>query len=203
MNKINKKNSYIAFNILILLLFIIVLIFPKKVLTTTNIELDNVTPMEPFHDGTVITQDFSGSKNHKKFAIHFATYQHIYEDGKINVTITNHKTNKKVKKVIKATSLTDTSATTINYPLKKNVSYTIEIKTKGIPEEHKLTLYTTDFDNDEHKLTINGEEQKGNLVFYYIDNQNSYFNIWYVFLLLSISVILYPICMMEGEKNEK
>lgn len=203
MKKINKKNSYILFNILILLLFILVLVFPKKVINTTNIKLENVTPMEPFTDEAIITQDFSVSKNYKKFAIQFATYQHIYKDGKINVTITNHKTNKKVIKVIKATSLTDTSATTINYPLKKNVSYTIEIKTKGIPEEHKLTLYTTDFDNDKYKLTINGEEQQENLVFYYMNSQNSYFNIWYVFLLLSISVILYPICMMEVEKNEK
>lgn len=188
---------------MILLLFIIVLIFPKEVVNTTNIDLENITPMEPFNDGVVITQDFSVSKNHKKFAIQFATYQHIYKNGKINITITNHKTKKKVTKIIKATSLTDTSATTINYPLKKNISYTIEIKTKDIPKEHKLTLYTTNFDDDQHRLTINGEEQKENLVFYYMDNQKSYFNIWYIFLLISISIVFYPVCMMEEEKNEK
>lgn len=203
MKQINRKKIYILFNIVIVIFLITVFLFPKKISDTTSIEIKDLDTVNPFSDHTKITQEFLVDKNHKQFAIQFATYQHIYENGKINLMITNNKTKKTVKKVLKATTLTDTSPTTINYKLKKNTSYTLQIETSGIPMEHMLTLYTTSFDDEHHMLTINGREESRNLVLYYIDDKITYFNIWYVFLLLSISTILYPICMVGGKQDEK
>lgn len=189
---INKKKKYfIIYNIIILMLFLVTLFFPNAVIKESSIKIKNKGVLEPFAN-TNIKQEFISSKNASTFAVQFGTYGYIFKNGLITVTVTDLQSNKKCTSNILATSLSDTGPSVIKCNLKKKNKYLLEIKTKNIPDEHKITLYTTDYNSKNFKLKVDGEESNKNLVLFYYNKANSYINIFYVILLLTIDMIIYP-----------
>lgn len=197
----NKKKIFVAYNLMILILTIIFIVLPSIVIKVDSIKIDNQKPLEPFNDETVIEQRFISDDNYDSFAVFFATYNYIFKNGNITIDLLETGSNKHCKRNIYATSLTDTGPTTIECELKKNKEYSLKINTRGIPNYHKITLYTTSYDDDNYELLVDDTIQEENLVIYYYKNVPSYTNLFYIFLLITIDIIVYPSVFLSRKRD--
>lgn len=198
----NRKRIFIIYNIVMILLIVYFIMFPARVIKSSNIKIKNRGILPSFADGTKIEQEFKSNGNYDSFAVQFATYNYIFKDGDIIIDLVETDNNKHCKKNILATSLKDTGPSTINCQLKKNKAYSLQINTKGISNEHQITLYSTSFDDGNHKLLINQEEDKNNLILYYYQNSKSYSNIFYIVLMINIDIILFPFVFLSKNGGE-
>lgn len=189
---INKKTFFIIYNIGIILLLIYFLTCPSYVIEETTNLIENRQVLEKFADETTVEQEFMPTENYDSFGVYFATYGYIHKKGSIIADLVDIESKKHCKKNIYATSLTNITPTKINCPLEKNKKYSLKINVKDIHKKHEITLYTTSFNDDNHKLLVNNEEANCNLTMYFYKTSRTYSNMIYIVLLVIIDIIIYP-----------
>jgi len=194
---INKKLFFIIYNIGIVLLLIYFLTCPAYVIEETNDPIENRQVLEKFRDGTTIEQEFMSKENYDGYGIYFATFGYLHKKGNVVVDLVDVETKKHCKKDMPASTLTNITPTKIDCPLEKNKKYSLKIKVKNISKNHKITLYCTTYDNDDHKLLINNEESEYNLIMYYYKNNRTYLNMVFIVLLLILDIIIYPYIFLK------
>ena len=197
------KKYYIIYNISLILFIIYFLLFPSYVIVNSTNPIENRNPIPSFSNETTINQEFQAKENYDSFGVFFATYQYIFKNGIIKIDLLDKDKNKHCTKTIYATSLTDTGPSKINCSIKNNRNYNLTITVKDLDKKHKLTLYSTTYDDNNTKLIINNKEKNYNLVMYYYQKKFNYSNIIYILLLIVFDMIIYPFIFTTQKDKEK
>ncbi|MBR2712255.1 MAG: hypothetical protein IKE73_00950 [Bacilli bacterium] len=193
-----RKIVLITIELLILLFLILFNIIPKKIQYFKYDKYNEQVLSDLIYDGKQVNQTFISKYNSKSFSIRIGTYRHFYENGVINLKIDNltNNTSKNIK--IFCSSLNDREDTIINYPLKKNNRYSINITTTDISNKNGFVFYSTIYNNnDNYRLIIDGKEQDYNLIVGYTKYTYSKSNFWVIILYASVNFCIFSLYIKE------
>lgn len=194
-----KKQLVISYSLLILLfvLFIISLIFPKSTFSSKAYELKEIAPIGEIHNHDVIKQQFIAEDDYYKVGIFFANYGKLMNQGNLVLKIMNDDDQKKVIKT-KLSTLEDNEYYYFDYPFKKNKKYVLSLTIEGA--EDPISLYTTKARIKDTTLVYKGEDRKDTMILSFLYKKKDYFKVWYC--LFAITFVVGYIILMKYSKEK-
>ena len=201
-NKKFKSKINLFCNIAIVILFIIsliIVIFPPHKLSSDNFEISYPGVLGKITNDDIIKQNIKLKKNYSGIGFLVATYDTILDNGSVLINICDQ-SNKCIKKIVMASTISDNSYFYINSKLKKNVNYTIIITCNNIKKP--ITFYTTEAKIENASLKVDNEKRKNNIVMAFTYKKNNYFPIWYCLFLISL-IFCIKFFIVGGKTNEK
>lgn len=183
--------------ILLGILIIFTLVFPKDKFSSTSFENKDRGILKKLYNGDSVIQTFYSDNNYNAIGIAFANYGEFLEKGQIEITIEtiNHKNIRDYK--IDVFNIIDNDIYYINYNFKKNEQYKLVLNIKN--NIYPLTIYTTDAKIKNAELKVNDKIKKSNLFLSFMYRDKDYFNIWYYLFFMAI-ICLY-LCLNRGEEK--
>ena len=181
--KITKYNITLIMIIILIIVSVLMVLFPKKTYTSEAFEIVNRDTVKEFYNDDLIEQEFISKNNYKSVGIQIATYATLVKNGQLIVIIENERGQQK-KYTINTDSIIDNQFYYLKYNLRKNKHYKLIID--GEKLSTPVTFLTTQKQIEGAKLTINGKEKKSSLILAFIKTKKNYFSIWYCLLAISI-----------------
>jgi len=194
MNKIKR----IIIPLLFLIVLVLLLLFPVKEQIFIENAKKNYDHIDRIIDEDTIVEEFKVNDNYDGFELKYGSFSKIYNDGEVVFEILD-KTSDKTKTIKKRLDgLRDNYYVFIKYKIKKNHEYSLTIRNTS---NNNITFYTLDDNNDDTKLTINGELDESDLEIRFKLYKNSYISLWYY--LVALVIYLIYLVLSAGDKHEK
>ena len=104
--KITKYNLTLITIIILIIVSVLMLLFPKKTYTSEAFEIVDRDTVKEFYNDDLIEQEFISKNNYKSVGIQIATYATLVKNGQLIVIIENEKGQQK-KYTINTDSIID------------------------------------------------------------------------------------------------
>lgn len=186
--------------VLITILIIIISFLPVKQLEPNSSNNNSLIMDESIFENVNIVQQFKSKKNYDGLYFVIGTYMRVYNKGYIIAEITDEKNKIVFHKKISLKEITDSAPIYLKFNLKKNVEYTLTLKTKKVPKSEGFIFYVDD--DSIEKMKYNNLSKDYGLKITYFKYKNEYLNIWYILFYIVILLLFHNFNRLGG-KNEK
>ncbi len=174
---------------------VICLLFPstKEVSVTSSVEnmkaLDAITPKDQ------LVQEFTSDGDYTRFGLYYANFSNYIQGGELHIDIKNP-SGEVNKFTYNIGGVIDNTFVYVDYPLSKDMVYTISIYITGTAQG--ITFFTTTANNQGAKLTENGQLQKSSIIMSFVNERTDYFAAWYYFLAFAL-VLCYAVLKVDKD----
>ena len=153
----------------------------KEVSVTSPVE--NMKPLDAITPKEHVVQKFTSDGDYTKFGLYYANFSNYIQGGNLYISIENSQ-GETTNFSYNIGGIFDNSFLYINYPLKKNETYTVTIHISDDAEG--ITFFTTTTNNYNAVLKINKQTVNSSIIMVFNNSVRDAFAMWYYIMAIAL-----------------